>query len=306
MNKIARWAPAILAALVLAGCGTAAATTPGHPAATPPAHRTATAPAHRTATAPPSHVVTAPAAQAPSQHVLAGHPAGPSDLYPLGVVYRYYDDLNAHDYSDAWNNLGGNNIAAQNGQTYDSWVAGYSAVAGLYISGRDLGAYAGDHLVQVSITVTQKDGTVQHYAGTYTLRAVDVMDYVMIAANIHATSGSAAAPAQDGSAPATSAPATLNGVTRPTEIVFSGDSTNAARNLTWSQWGSAQAVGNGTVIHEGCVPDCATGTQTPYPVHIILSSPVNGRYTQVTETIESGPDAGTTTSAITPTWPFAS
>jgi pimeloyl-ACP methyl ester carboxylesterase len=143
-----------------------------------------------------AHPASALAAQ--GQQPLSGHPAGPSDLDPLGVIYRYYDDLNAHNYSDAWNNLGGNNIAAQNGQTYDSWVAGYSSVAGLNITGQDLGAYAGDHLVQVSITVTQKDGTVQHYAGTYTLRAVDVMDYVLIGANIHATPGAASSSPQLG------------------------------------------------------------------------------------------------------------
>jgi hypothetical protein len=115
------------------------------------------------------------------------------------VVYRYYDDLNAHNYSDAWNNLGGSNIAAQNGQTYGSWVAGYSGVAGLYISGKDLGAYAGDHLVQVSITVTQKDGTLQHYAGTYTLRETDYQSWTILSASIHATSGSASPAAQPAS-----------------------------------------------------------------------------------------------------------
>ena len=108
-------------------------------------------------------------------------------------------------------------------------------------------------------------------------------------------------PAYDGPAPVT-----LNGVNEPSEMGFSGDGGNVAVNLVWSEWDSTQAVGDGTVNYQGCVPNCAQGTETPYPVHIVLSDPQGGRYTQVTETIEGGPNAGTTTSAITGTWPSAS
>jgi hypothetical protein len=73
-------------------------------------------------------------------------------------------------------------------------------------------------------------------------------------------------PAYDGPAPVT-----LNGVNEPSKIGFSGDGGNVAVNLVWSEWDSTQAVGDGTVNYQGCVPGCAQGTETPYPVHIVLS-----------------------------------
>jgi pimeloyl-ACP methyl ester carboxylesterase len=131
----------------------------------------------------------------PQGQPVRGHPAGPDGFSPVNAIYNYYDALNGHDYQRAWA-MGGNNIAAQNGQTYDSWVAGYSGTDGMYITAQDQGAYAGDHLVQVSITVTQADGSVQHYAGTYTVKLTDVMSWTIVAADIHSTSGAAPAPAQ--------------------------------------------------------------------------------------------------------------
>ena len=136
-----------------------------------------------------------PAAQ--GQQPASGHPAGPDGEDPLNVVYNYYDTLNAHDYQRAWE-LGGNNIAAQNGQTYDSWVAGYGSTKSLYITGQDAGVGLGNHLVRVSITVTQKDGSRQYYAGTYTVRQTDYQSWTITAADIHSTSGPASSSPQLG------------------------------------------------------------------------------------------------------------
>ena len=133
-----------------------------------------------------AHPAPVPAAQ--GQQPLAGHPAGPDGEDPLNVVYNYYDALNAHDYQRAWE-LGGSNIA---GTSYDSWVAGYAGTKGMYVTGQDLGG----GVVQVSITATQADGSVQHYAGTYTVKLTDVMSWTIVTADIHSTSGAAPAPAQ--------------------------------------------------------------------------------------------------------------
>jgi hypothetical protein len=142
------------------------------------------------------HLVQAASGQQP----LSGHPAGPPDKNdPLNIVYGYYDLLNAHNYQVAWE-WGGKNIAAQNGQTYDSWVAGYAGTRGLYITGQDAGVGLGNHLVQVSITVTQDDGSVQHYAGTYTVRLTDYQDWTITAADIHEVSGPTSAAQLGGTA----------------------------------------------------------------------------------------------------------
>jgi len=211
----------------------------------------------------------APAGQQP----LSGHPAGPDGEDPLNVVYGYYDDLNAHQYQQAWE-LGGSNIAAQNGQTYDSWVAGYAGTAGLYITGQDAGTGLGNHLVQVSITVTQTDGSVRYYAGTYTVRQTDYQSWTITSADIHGTSG--ATPPGQGQAAGSVLFATQDWQgTQPSYIGISGDSTLQISSITWQSWGSTTATGTGDYQGNNCVPDCAGGSWSNTPATIVLSNPVN-------------------------------
>ncbi|MGH9171805.1 MAG: hypothetical protein ACRD0Z_13195 [Acidimicrobiales bacterium] len=70
----------------------------------------------------------------------------------------------------------------------------------------------------------------------------------------------------------------------PTSIYISGDATNIVTGITWSSWDSTEAVGQGTSDILGCVPDCAQGSATPVATTIVLSEPVQGRFTLLTET----------------------
>jgi hypothetical protein len=86
--------------------------------------------------------------------------------------------------------------------------------------------------------------------------------------------------------------------TDPSMIDFSADGGNIAGDLTWGPWPSgpngnvpvdATVTGTGTVYIQGCVPDCADGSETPEPVTIVLSDPIPGDpvlWGQMTETIQ--------------------
>ena len=69
----------------------------------------------------------------------------------------------------------------------------------------------------------------------------------------------------------------------PVDIYLSGDAGNIVTNLEWSTWTGVEAIGHGTSNHQGCVPDCAQGTETPEPTTLILTDPVDGHYTHLTE-----------------------
>ena len=62
------------------------------------------------------------------------------------MVLQYYQDITDHDWHAA-GALGGSNITAQNGQTYDSWMS-------------DPGT------VKVHLSATRLDGSVRTYDGT--------------------------------------------------------------------------------------------------------------------------------------------
>jgi hypothetical protein len=88
----------------------------------------------------------------------------------------------------------------------------------------------------------------------------------------------------------------------PTTIAFTGDSQNIVTGISWSSWGPDQAVGNGTWTYNDCVPDCASGSTTPYPATITLSNPANGMYTTLTE-VTSGPNGSTQSYTYGTSWP---
>jgi hypothetical protein len=71
----------------------------------------------------------------------------------------------------------------------------------------------------------------------------------------------------------------------PTEIDFSRDSGNILSGISWSSWGAEQATGHGSVTIQNCVPDCASGAQTPTPTTVMLSNPAGGVYRTITESI---------------------
>jgi len=70
---------------------------------------------------------------------------------------------------------------------------------------------------------------------------------------------------------------------KPAMIDYSADGGNVVTSIIWSSWTADSAVGNGTSNLQGCVPNCAEGTETPVPATITLSNPVNGQFTASTE-----------------------
>ena len=53
-------------------------------------------------------------------------------------------------------------------------------------------------------------------------------------------------------------------------------------------WNQTEAVGHGTRNELGCVPDCAQGTSTPYPVTITLGDPADGVFSTIVEQTADG------------------
>ena len=110
------------------------------------------------------------------------------------------------------------------------------------------------------------------------------------------TASSKAAPAP--AAPATAAPppysATGYSGTKPGEVAFSGDAGYIITNINWTSWGPNEADGTGTSDIQGCVPACATGSETPYTDTIVLSDLQGGQFTQVSSTRDGTVTAGST------------
>ena len=69
---------------------------------------------------------------------------------------------------------------------------------------------------------------------------------------------------------------------RPRDVYFSGDAGNIVTGLRW-QWGRSSAVGRGTSNIQGCVPNCAQGTETPVVTNVTFSRPERGHFTKVVE-----------------------
>ena len=71
---------------------------------------------------------------------------------------------------------------------------------------------------------------------------------------------------------------------KPTEIAYSGDATNVVTGITWTSWTATGATGTGTSDIDSCVPNCAQAPPDNVTTTITLSAPVNGHFTQMTET----------------------
>ena len=70
---------------------------------------------------------------------------------------------------------------------------------------------------------------------------------------------------------------------KPREIDFSGDGGNVVAKIKWTRWTQTTAVGNGTSEIQGCVPNCAQGTETPVATSVTLSKPRDGHFTKIIE-----------------------
>jgi len=112
------------------------------------------------AAAPPK---TTPPATQPSK---TPAPVQPPMTNGVAVVTQYYQDVSEKNYAAAWA-IGGRNLAAENGQTYASWVAGYAGTTAS-ISITSYGTWS-NGTVWCYISAVQYSGAVNTYYGTYTV-----------------------------------------------------------------------------------------------------------------------------------------
>ncbi len=70
---------------------------------------------------------------------------------------------------------------------------------------------------------------------------------------------------------------------KPRVIAFSGDSGNIVTKIRWKRWNQTTAVGHGTSDLQGCVPNCAQGSETPVAASVTLSRPRKGHFTKIVE-----------------------
>ena len=116
-------------------------------------------------TTPPK--TTPPAAAPPTtQPSKTPAPVQPPLTNGVAVVTQYYQDVSDKNYAAAWA-IGGSNLAAENGQTYASWVAGYADTTAS-ISITSYGTWS-NGTVWCYISAVQYSGAVNTYYGTYTV-----------------------------------------------------------------------------------------------------------------------------------------
>lgn len=93
------------------------------------------------------------------------------------VVRQYYQDIQNHDFDAAYARWGDSGRAS--GKTRDAFAVGFANTASVVATVSDSGSIegaAGSQFVTVPVRVdaTLRNGTPQHFAGTYTLRRVMV------------------------------------------------------------------------------------------------------------------------------------
>jgi hypothetical protein len=59
----------------------------------------------------------------------------------------------------------------------------------------------------------------------------------------------------------------------PSVLYLSADGALWAKDITWTGWGTAEAVGRGTAEANNCKPDCADGTFSAHLVTVTLTRP---------------------------------
>jgi hypothetical protein len=70
----------------------------------------------------------------------------------------------------------------------------------------------------------------------------------------------------------------------PSTVYFSGDAGNVVTGLSWVNWTPTGATGDGESYIDNCIPDCAGGKMTKVLTEIVLTNPIDGRFTTITET----------------------
>jgi hypothetical protein len=70
---------------------------------------------------------------------------------------------------------------------------------------------------------------------------------------------------------------------KPRVIAFSGDAGNIVTGINWRHWNHTNAAGRGTSDLQGCVPNCAQGSETPVTTTVTLSRPRTGHFTKIVE-----------------------
>jgi len=91
--------------------------------------------------------------------------ARPAGSGPAAVVQAYYAAINHHDCPTAWS-LGGDNISAANGQTYQQFCQGFSTTSRDVLT---VNSVAGD-TVAVTLRAEHTDGSSQTFQGSYVVR----------------------------------------------------------------------------------------------------------------------------------------
>lgn len=100
-------------------------------------------------------------------------PAEPGAAEAAAVIGDYYRSIDALDYAHAWSLW--SNGGRASGQTVQQFANGFASTAHVNVDIGAAGAMegaAGSRYVQVPVTIqaTARDGSVQRYAGSYTLR----------------------------------------------------------------------------------------------------------------------------------------
>ena len=109
---------------------------------------------------PASPAPSGPASSGPSSSAAPSPSATPSG--PAAVVQAYYAAINHHDCGTAWN-LGGDNLSAAQGQTYQQFCQGFSTTSHDILT---VDSVAGN-TVTVTIVAEHTDGSSQTYRGSY-------------------------------------------------------------------------------------------------------------------------------------------
>lgn len=97
----------------------------------------------------------------------------PSPQDAVAVLHAYYAAINQHDFQRAWSNWSDGGHSS--GQTPQQFADGFANTAQVVLrtgAPGGVGAAAGSRYVEIPVTIdaTLRDGSVHHYAGTYTLR----------------------------------------------------------------------------------------------------------------------------------------
>ena len=72
--------------------------------------------------------------------------------------------------------------------------------------------------------------------------------------------------------------------TKPSQIAFSADSGNVVTGIVWTSWTASGATGYGHSDVDICLPACVQTPASVVQATIVMSDPVNGHFTQLTET----------------------